>query len=167
MMYDVDIYATFYNNLCFVRSRPSNFCMYVVGTKMSFKICVHAMESPTTCHNFWTCIKTRITCMCLLVAIFFRSTIQIGHHAFIWWGMCLNAHVPGGVTYTIAYIFLCHFVYISMPTSRSFQQLSCWISIYAYNYGFLRSKLNVLRSNMDIRPPLNRMPNFYEVYNIA
>jgi hypothetical protein len=37
---------------------------------------------------------------------------------------------------TIAYIFLCHFVYIFIPTSRGLQQLSGWINI-------LRSKLKV------------------------
>jgi hypothetical protein len=24
---------------------------------MSFKIYLHAMKTPTTCHNFWICIK--------------------------------------------------------------------------------------------------------------
>jgi hypothetical protein len=52
MMYDVDIYATFCNNLCFARYQSSNFCVYGVETKVPFKICAHALETHTTCHNF-------------------------------------------------------------------------------------------------------------------
>jgi hypothetical protein len=48
MKYGVGIYATFYNDLCFARYETSNFCVYAVGTKMLFKICVQAMETPTT-----------------------------------------------------------------------------------------------------------------------
>jgi hypothetical protein len=45
----------------------------------------------------------------------------------------------GEGSYAIPY----HFVYISMPTSRGFKQLSCWISDYAHNCGILRSKLKI------------------------
>jgi hypothetical protein len=51
MMYGICIYVTIYNDLCFARYQPSSFCVYVVGTKMSFKICGHAMETPTTYCN--------------------------------------------------------------------------------------------------------------------
>jgi hypothetical protein len=83
MMYDTCIYATFYNDICFARYHPSSFCVYVVETKISFKISVHSMKTPTTCHNFWICIKIRTACMCLVVAIFFRSPIKIGPHACV------------------------------------------------------------------------------------
>jgi hypothetical protein len=66
MQYFVMIYA-------FARYQPSNFFMYDVGKKTSFKICAHAMETPTTCYNFWICIKIETTCICLVVAILFRS----------------------------------------------------------------------------------------------
>jgi hypothetical protein len=54
-------------------SHPT-FCVYDVETKMSFKIYAHAIEISTTCHNFWTCIKIGTTCMCLVIAVLFRST---------------------------------------------------------------------------------------------
>jgi hypothetical protein len=54
-----------------------------------------------------------------------------------------------------------------MPTLKGFQRLSCWISIYAHNFWFLRSKLKFLHSNMKMRAPLNRMSDFYAVYRIA
>jgi hypothetical protein len=73
MMNDIDIYATFYNILCFTRYQAFNFCVYVVGTKMSFKIQAHAMETPTTCHNFRICIKIGTTCICLMVSIIIGS----------------------------------------------------------------------------------------------
>jgi hypothetical protein len=73
MMYDVDIYATFYNNLCFAQYHPFIYCVYVVGTKIPFKIRAHAMETPTTCHNFQIYIKIGTTCMFLVVTIIFVS----------------------------------------------------------------------------------------------
>jgi hypothetical protein len=91
MIYGIGVNATFYNDICFARYQPSSFCVYAVGTKMSFKISAHPMETPTTCHTFCIFIKTGTTCMCLVVAIFFRSTIKIGVHACVWWGTCLNA----------------------------------------------------------------------------
>jgi hypothetical protein len=72
IMFGVGIYVTFGNDLCFVRYQPSNFCVYVVGTKMAFKICAYAMETLMTCHNFWICIKIGTECMCLVVSILFR-----------------------------------------------------------------------------------------------
>jgi hypothetical protein len=45
--------------------------------------------------------------------------------------------------HTIAYIFLCHFVYISMPTSRGLQHFRVGSVFYAHKFGFLRSKLKV------------------------
>jgi hypothetical protein len=69
-------------------------------------------------------------------------------------------HVLVEGRHTITYIFFCHFVYISMPTSRGFEQLSGWINVYAHNCRFLRS-------NMKMRPPVNCMPDFYAVYRIA
>jgi hypothetical protein len=57
MMYGVGIYSTFYTDLCFTRYQSFNFCVYVVGTKMLFKICACAMETPITCHNLRICIK--------------------------------------------------------------------------------------------------------------
>jgi hypothetical protein len=83
MMYGVGIYASFYNDLFFARYQLSNFCVYVVGTKMPFKICAYAMETHTTCHNFQICTKIGTTCMCLVVAIFFVSDIKIGPHLCI------------------------------------------------------------------------------------
>jgi hypothetical protein len=83
MMYGLGIYVSFYNDLFFVRYQLSNFCVYAVGTKMSFKICVYAMANHTTCHNFRIYIKIGTTCMCLVVAIFFRSDIKIGPHLCI------------------------------------------------------------------------------------
>jgi hypothetical protein len=135
MMYVVGIYATFCNDLCFARYQPSNFCVYDVGTKMSFKICAHAVESPTIFHNFRICIKIGTACMCLVFAILFRSTKKRTAC------MCLVGDATECMflvegRQTIVYIFLCHFVYISMPTSSGLQQLSGWINI-------LRSKLKV------------------------
>jgi hypothetical protein len=70
---------------------PSNFYVYDVGTKISFKICVHVMKTPKTCHNFQIYIKIGTTCICLVVAILFRSVIKIGLHACVWCGTRLNA----------------------------------------------------------------------------
>jgi hypothetical protein len=50
-----------------------------------------------------------------------------------------------------------------MPTSRGFQQLSYWISIYARNYGFLCSKLKIFMLELEMHPPVNRMSDFYDV----
>jgi hypothetical protein len=47
-------------------------------TKTSSKIYVHAIKIPMTCHNFWICIKIVTACVCLVVAIFFGSTIKMG-----------------------------------------------------------------------------------------
>jgi hypothetical protein len=80
MMYDVCIYTIFYNDLCFARYHPFNFCVYAVGTKMIFKICAHTMETPTTCHNFWICIKIGTTNTCLVVVIIFGSTLKKEPH---------------------------------------------------------------------------------------
>jgi hypothetical protein len=77
MMHDGGIYATFYKDLCFARFLSSNFYPHAVETKMSSKICVHATETPTTCHNFWIYIKVGTECMRLVVAIFFGSTIKM------------------------------------------------------------------------------------------
>ena len=93
------------------------------------------MHVPNGCHIFQICHKNRTACMRLVGDAPECMFLVEGRH-------------------TIAYIFLCHFVYISMPTSRYFQQLLCWISIYAHNCVFLRS-------NMEMRPPVNRMPDFY------
>jgi hypothetical protein len=69
MMYSVGNFATLYNDLFFAQYHSFNFCVYGVGTKMSFKICVHAMETPTTCHNFRIYITIETACKCLVVAI--------------------------------------------------------------------------------------------------
>jgi hypothetical protein len=58
-MHDVGIYTSFYKDLRFVRYLPSNFYMHAVEMKMLFKICVHAMETSTTCHNYRINHKTR------------------------------------------------------------------------------------------------------------
>jgi hypothetical protein len=112
------------------------------GTKISFKICAHAMETSTTRHNFRICIKIGTTCMYLVVAIFFRFAIKIGPHACVWWGTRLNVCF-WCMDEIQSYTCFMHFVYISVPTSRGFQQLLYWISIYAHNYGVLSSKLKV------------------------
>jgi hypothetical protein len=70
MMRGVDIYATFYKNLCLCAISVIQFCVYTVGTKMSFKICMHRMET--------------LVCMCLVVSTFFGSVIKIGSHACAW-----------------------------------------------------------------------------------
>jgi hypothetical protein len=49
-----------------------------MGMKMSFKICAHAIETHTTCHNFQICKKIGTTSMCLVVAIF-RIYIKKNH----------------------------------------------------------------------------------------
>jgi hypothetical protein len=41
------------------------------------------------------------------------------------------------------YFYVTLYTYITIPTSKGFQQLSCWITIYSHNYEFLRSKLKV------------------------
>jgi hypothetical protein len=74
MIYSVCIYATLCNDLCFTQYQPSSFYVYDVGTKMSFKICAHAIETLMTYHNFRICIKIESTCMCLVLAILFRSS---------------------------------------------------------------------------------------------
>jgi hypothetical protein len=65
--------------------------------------------------------------------------------------------------HTITYIFLCHFVYISMSTSIYYQQLSHWIDILPHNCGSLRSKMYFLHLNMEMSPLVNRMPDFSSV----
>jgi hypothetical protein len=40
-------------------------------------------------------------------------------------------------------------------------KLSHWLSIYAYNRGVLCSKLKILRSNLEMRPPVNYMLDFF------
>jgi hypothetical protein len=144
----------------------SNFFVYGVRTKMSFRICAHAMETFKTCHNFdlyknmnhihvpngchivQICHKNRTTCMRLVGDAPKCMFLVEGRH-------------------TIVYIFLCHFVYISMPTSRGFQRLSCWISIYTHKYRFYAQNWRFLCSNMEKRSPMNRMPNFYAVCRIS
>jgi hypothetical protein len=42
--------------------KPSNFCAHEVETKMSFKICVYAIETPMIYHNYLIYHKNRI-CM--------------------------------------------------------------------------------------------------------
>jgi hypothetical protein len=83
MMYNVVIYATFYNDLCFARYQHPTFMCMAVGTKMSFKGCAYAMETLKTYHNFRICKKIRVICMCLVVAKLFRSAIKIGLHACV------------------------------------------------------------------------------------
>jgi hypothetical protein len=73
MMYGVGIYATFCNDLCFARYQSSNFCVYTVGTKMTFKIYACAMEISTTCHNFWICIIIGTTCIWSVVATYYSD----------------------------------------------------------------------------------------------
>jgi hypothetical protein len=72
VMYDVGIYAIFYNDLCFTRYQPYNLCNYAMRMKIPFKTCVHALETHTTYYNF-------------------QIWIKIGPHAFVWWGMRLSA----------------------------------------------------------------------------
>jgi hypothetical protein len=73
MMYDVGNFATLYNDLCFAQNQPFNFYVYGVGTKMSFKFCAYAIETPTTSHNFWIYIKIETACKCLVVTPGFRG----------------------------------------------------------------------------------------------
>jgi hypothetical protein len=39
---------------------PSNFCVYTVETKISSKICGHAIKTPKKCHNYRIYHKIRI-----------------------------------------------------------------------------------------------------------
>jgi hypothetical protein len=48
--------------ILYLYMKPSNFCVHVMEMKMSSKICVHAMETHTVCHNYWIYYKNRI-CM--------------------------------------------------------------------------------------------------------
>jgi hypothetical protein len=106
------------------------------------------MHVPSGCHIVQICPKNSNACMRLMRNPRKCMFLVEGQHTF-------------------AYIFLCHFVCISMPTSIGFQRLSCWISIYAHNYQFLRSRFMVLRSNMEKCPLMNHMPDFYAVYHIV
>jgi hypothetical protein len=82
------------------------------------------MHVPSGCHIDEICHKNRTACMRLVGDASECMLLVEGQH-------------------TIAYIFLCHFVYISILTSRGFQRLLCWISIYGHNYRFLRAKLKI------------------------
>jgi hypothetical protein len=85
MMRGVDICATFYEILCFCMIPDIHFLRVYSGTKISFKICMHAMETSTTCHKFQNCIKVGIECMCRVVAILFGSAIKIPSEACASW----------------------------------------------------------------------------------
>jgi hypothetical protein len=112
MMRRVDIYATFYESLCFCTIPDIHFCVYIVGTKITFKICMHAMKTPTTYHNFRMCIKVEIKCMHPMVAIFFESAIKIRSHACVW-RVYLRMHVSSeGTLYNRAHIFMLFCIHI-------------------------------------------------------
>jgi hypothetical protein len=63
--------------LCFVRCLSSNFCVHEVNTKMSFKICVHAIKTPTTAIIIGSIKKIGSVCMQLVATIIFGSIIKI------------------------------------------------------------------------------------------
>jgi hypothetical protein len=79
-----------------------------------------------------------------------RHIVHVCHKNRITWmrlmGNALECLFLVERRHTITYIFLCHFVYISIPTSKGFQRLSYWINNFgnfAHNCCFLRSKLKV------------------------
>jgi hypothetical protein len=81
-------------------------------------------------------------------------------------------HVPGlGTTYNRVYVFISLYTYIYVYLCQP--QEVCNIFhvgsvFYAHNFEFLRSKLKVLRSkNMEMRPLVKRIPDFYAVYHIT
>jgi hypothetical protein len=170
MMYGVGIYTTSCNDLCFARYHSKflhvrNFCMYALGTKIPFKICARAMRTPT-CHNFQICIKIRTSCMCQVVVILFRyaknrpaSMHLVGtrQNACSWWRDDIQSHT---YFYVSLYSYLCQ----HQEVCNNFQVGSVF---YAHNFTFLRLKLKVLRSKMEMRPTVNHMPDFYVVYHIA
>jgi hypothetical protein len=108
-MNDVDIFATFYNNLYFARYQPSNFCVYIVGMKMLFKNYAHVIKTPMTRQNFLICIKIRTACMGLSGCHIFQ-TIKIGTACIRLVGDTLECMFLVEGRHTIAYIFLCNFV---------------------------------------------------------
>jgi hypothetical protein len=76
MMHDVGIHATFYLDLCFCAIPVIQFLHACSLNENASKFCVREIETPTTSHSFWIYIKVRTKFMCLVVAIFFGSTIK-------------------------------------------------------------------------------------------
>jgi hypothetical protein len=65
----------------------------------------------------------------------------------------------GGTTYNCVNIFmsLCLYIYANI---EMFEQLSCWISIYAHDCQFLCSKIKMC-------PLINHMSDFYAVVGVS
>jgi hypothetical protein len=137
-----------------------------MGTKIPFKICVHAMETLMTYHNFRIYIKIGTICLYLLLTIFFRSTKNRTTC------MCLLVDAPVCMflvegRHTITYIFLCHLYAYLCQHQYVINNFPVGSIFYAHNCRFLCSIVKFLHLNLEMRPPMNCMADFYVVYRIA